>query len=124
MPRDVLNGRIRLRSVGCVGCAGLVFGLMAVPLLARADVPAGVDVQSLGLLEGALHACEAVDPEAAARLKERRAQITQGASEDQIARLRATVPYRTAYASITEFAGKVDKANERKFCSQTPAKNR
>lgn len=113
-------GKPRVGKIACVGW--LACGLAVES--AWAGEAAAVNVQSLGITESVLLFCGPVDPEAAARLKEKIAQLLQGASDDAVAKLRGSDEYRKAYDSVTAFVGSVDQRNARRFCSESLAQNK
>lgn len=83
-----------------------------------------VDAQSLGITESILAYCGPIDPEAAAKIRERIRDLARGASEQQLAAVRNSEEYRRAYDSMVEFAGKIDEHNAKRVCSETPAKSK
>jgi hypothetical protein len=91
-------------------------GWCALPLLAHGDEAATASAKALGMMEGVLHFCAAVDASAAAKLRDKITQLTLGLTEEQVAQLRQSPNYQAAYASIEEFVGKVDEHNAKKVC--------
>lgn len=74
--------------------------------------------QALGIAEGALGYCSSIDPEAAEGLRQLIGQMTQGASEQQLAEVRNNDDYRKAYDSVLDFTAKIEgPRNARRFCS-------
>ncbi|HYL03201.1 MAG TPA: hypothetical protein VEU54_07255 [Steroidobacteraceae bacterium] len=74
--------------------------------------------QALGIAEGALSYCGPVDPEAAEGLRQLIGQMTQGASERQLAEVRDSDEYRKAYDSVVGFTSKIEgPRNGKRFCS-------
>jgi len=113
-------GNPRIGKIACVGWLACGLAVESV----WAGEAAAVNEQSRGITESVLHFCGPVDPEAAARLKEKIAQLVQGASEDAEAKLRGSDEYRKAYDSVTDFVGKVDERNARRFCSVSLAQSK
>lgn len=90
-----------------------------------ATFSAPIDAHRLGLGESLLKYCERVDPSDAARLRREIAHIWQSASEPQMAEVRNSTEYRSAYAAVTDFVANVDEHNARRPCHESLiAKNR
>jgi hypothetical protein len=68
--------------------------------------------------------CARVDAADAGRWRQQAKQITQGAPEREIARLRASGEYRAAYASVTGFVGKVATQNAKRACTVPVAQSK
>jgi hypothetical protein len=93
------------------------------PWLMGADL-AGPDAVRLGVTEGALTYCAPINPAVLDKLHELARQLTQGASEQQLAAVRASEAYRKAYDSVH---GLVTSANERdakRLCSKPAAEGK
>ncbi len=101
--------------------AALAVGFFMVPV-ARAGEPA-LNPRELGILEAVLDVCGAVDPEAAAKLQDRIAELTKGASEDALAQVRAGDKYKEAHDSVHQLVGKVDGSKAKKVCSESMTAN-
>jgi hypothetical protein len=65
--------------------------------------------------------CARVDAPDAARLQEKVKRLVHGASDAEVARIRSTAEYRTAYDAVTDFVSKVDEHNARQACSGSVA---
>jgi hypothetical protein len=98
----------------------LACGWFAAVPLAYADEPV-LDAQALGVIESVLQYCGAIDPVAAARLREKIKQLVQGASEQRLAQVRSSDEYRRAYDSVVDFVSKVDEHNAKRVCTESPA---
>jgi hypothetical protein len=96
---------------------------LLLPVAATANEPS-VDAHALGIAESMLKYCARVDAADAGRWRQQAKQITQGAPERQIARLRASGEYRAAYASVTDFVGKVATQNAKRACTVPPAQSK
>ena len=97
----------------CIAC-----GWCALPPLAHGDEAATASAKALGITEGVLQFCAAVDASAVAKLREKVARLTHGMTEEQVAHSRQSTDYRVAYASIEEFVGKVDAHNAKRVCME------
>lgn len=74
--------------------------------------------QALGVAEGALSYCSPVDAQAAEGLRQLIGQMTQGASERQLAEVRDSDDYQKAYKAVVDFTSKIEgPRNARRFCS-------
>lgn len=89
---------------------------LLLPVAAQADEPS-VDAHALGIAESMLKYCARVDAADAGRWRQHAKQIVQGAPQPVIARLRASGEYRAAYASVTDFVGKVATQNAKRACT-------
>jgi hypothetical protein len=99
----------------------VALGFLALPVFGQPDTPTAPNAQVLGVAESVLSYCATRDPTAAATLRERIKMIVQGASPQQLTKLRASDEYRSAYDSVVEFVSKVDEHNAKNFCSETLA---
>jgi hypothetical protein len=108
------HGKTQTRLLALLACGWLITAPSA-----RADEHA-VNAQALGVTESVLQYCGALDPAAAARLREKIKQIIGGASNQQLAKVRGSDEYRRAYDSVVDFIGKVDEHNARRVCSESP----
>jgi hypothetical protein len=99
--------------------AALVLGFLLVRV-AHAGEPV-INAQELGIVEAVLKICGKSDPTAAAKLHDRIAQLTKGASKYAMARARASEGYRSAYDSVQQLVGTVDESKAKKVCSESVA---
>jgi hypothetical protein len=83
-----------------------------------------LDAQQLGITESVLHYCRRVDPDAATKLKEKVAKLVQGASEDALAKVRASEAYKHSYDSVSGFVAQVDEHNAKIICSDLLANDK
>jgi hypothetical protein len=82
-----------------------------------ADGPGSTpDAHRLGLNESMLKYCSSLDPDDAAKLRQRIGDLWHGASGRQMDRVRHSDAYKTAYQSVTDFVAKVDDRNARLAC--------
>jgi hypothetical protein len=95
--------------------------LFAVPALAAEPA---INAQMLGLMDSALQYCAKVDPGAAEKLQEKVNRLVQGASEEAVAKVRRSEPYRTAYSSAADFVSKVDAKNGPQVCADALAESK
>jgi hypothetical protein len=103
---------------------GLALGLaiaIAPPALADEPMP---DAKSLAMTEAILEHCAKVDPAYASDYHKRVALVTQGASEETLAKVRKTDEYRLTHDSAVESLAKVKEQDAKKVCSQALAENR
>jgi hypothetical protein len=96
---------------------------LLLPVVAIAN-ESSVDAHALGIAESMLKYCARVDAADAGRWRQQAKQITQGAPEREIARLRASGEYRAAYASVTDFVGKVATQNAKRACTVPVAQSK
>jgi hypothetical protein len=82
------------------------------------------DARALGITEAVVSYCSKVDPKATAHYQERIRLLANGASEEQLARLRQSDEYQKAHASVDDFVAKVDEHNARKVCAESPQRNK
>jgi hypothetical protein len=82
------------------------------------EVPAG-SAKMLAIAESVLHFCGSVDPIATAKLQAKIKELVKGLSEQQVAQLRQSTEYQSAYSSMEEFVGKVDEHNAKQVCSES-----
>jgi hypothetical protein len=102
---------IALLACGWLACA------------ARADGPAP-DPRVLGLTESILSYCTKVDQTLAAPYQEKIGQLIQGASDEVLAKVRASDEYLRARQSMDDFVSKVDEHNAKRVCSNGLAAHR
>jgi hypothetical protein len=79
------------------------------------------DAQVLGITEGIVSYCDRVDAPVAAKLREKVRQMTQGASEEALAKIRETDEYRQGFESVADVVGKATKPNEAQPCTEALA---
>jgi len=86
----------------------------ALPQLASASMP--LPNQAFGTIEGILDFCAQVDSPQASQYQERKKQIVQGATEEEVTEARATQEYKDAYQSTGEELGKVPASQAVSSC--------
>jgi hypothetical protein len=91
-----------------------------VPGLALAD-EATAQAQSLASSEAILEHCARLNPAAADQYREQAKLLTQGASEETLAKLRKTEDYRVTHDQTVESLAKVDEREAIQACEQRPA---
>ncbi len=102
--------------IALLACAGLACA-------AEADAPAP-DPRVLGLTESMLSYCTKVDPASVAAYRGKIRQLIQGASDEVLARVRASDEYQHAHQSMEDFVSKVDEHNAKRVCSNGLAARR
>src|ERR1700758_1732178 len=70
-----------------------------------------------GKIEGALDACAKADPQSASKYAEKKKEIAEGASDQEVAEARATDEYKQGYAAGSEEISKQSKDQAKKSCS-------
>jgi hypothetical protein len=84
----------------------------------------GPDPRSLGVTESILSYCAKVDAAAAAKYQESVRQLTDGASDEVLAKVRGSDEYRRARQSMEDFVKTVDEHNAKQLCSNGLAPHR
>jgi hypothetical protein len=82
------------------------------------------DPKALALADGMLSYCAKAVPSTAATYQKQVKRLTQGAGNQSLAQVRASVEYHRARESIDEFVGKVDEHNASRVCHETVAQNK
>jgi hypothetical protein len=104
-----------------------ILSLCVAPALAQfalAGEPAAPNAQALGMAEGILNRCAQIDPVAANRYRQKLELLTQGASEETVAKVRKSDEYKQAYDSIVDSLGQVDEHDAQRACTASLAENR
>jgi hypothetical protein len=94
------------------------------PWLIHADEAFSASAKQLAIAESVLHLCGSVDPTAAAKLQAKIKELVKGLSEQQVAQLRQSTEYQSAYSSMEEFVGKVDEHNAKQVCSESASQQK
>jgi hypothetical protein len=102
------------------GVAGVI---LLMPVAAGANESA-LNAHALGVAESMLKFCARVDAPDSGKWRQQAKQISQGTPEAVVARIRTTEEYRAAYASVTNFVGKVAPQNVKRACIVPPAQNK
>jgi hypothetical protein len=92
------------------------------PGLALADEPAP-QAQALAITEAIVEHCAKLIPADADRYREQARLITQGASEETLAKVRKSDEYQQSREATLESLAKVDEKDAKKACAQNPAQN-
>jgi hypothetical protein len=87
---------------------------LAIPLIAGANL--SMTPQALGHVEGTLDFCAKVDPDSAAKYKEREKAFVADASKEELEKARSTGEYRESYDSISAQLDKAPKDQAVKGC--------
>jgi hypothetical protein len=95
---------------------GMAVGLLGVSNLALAAEPS-IDARALGVRESLLSYCAGVDPQDAAKLRQKIKGLLQGESKESLSQTRQSPDYRVGYDSVTAFVAKVDKHNAKQPCA-------
>jgi hypothetical protein len=102
-----------MRTLCRVVCICAVFGLTGGTLAAESTAP---NAQSLGTFEAILDKCAELDAAHAAEYRDQLHAVTQGASEEAIAKLRDSDDYKEAYTAARNSLGKVAGPDALKAC--------
>jgi len=113
MPMTMLKGLCLLAAIITPGFA---------PDLAVADEPAP-QAQTLATTEAILEHCAKLNPGAADQYREQAKLLTQGASEEALAKVRKSDEYRQSRDSMLESLAKVDEQDAKKACAQNLAQS-
>lgn len=70
-----------------------------------------------GKIEGGLDACAKVDPQSASKYAGKKKELTQGATDQELAEARATDEYKQGYAAGTDEIEKQSKDQAKKTCA-------
>jgi len=70
-----------------------------------------------GRIEGSLDACAKADPQSASKYAEKKKELTQGATVQEIAEARASDDYKQGYAAGTDEIEKQSKDQAKKACA-------
>ena len=92
------------------------------PGLALGDEPAP-QAQALATAEAILEHCAKLIPAEAGRFGEQGTLLTQGASEETLAKVRESDEYQQAREATLESLTRVDEKDAKKACAQDPARN-
>jgi hypothetical protein len=99
-----------------------LLGAVVVSQFALAEESAP-DPKVLGTTEAILAYCVKADPSGASRFQEGIQLITQGASDESLAKVRMSEDYRQARDLADESLANVDARNAAKVCSQSLAQS-
>jgi hypothetical protein len=113
----MIKGRFIIHLLFMAAILALQPAPAATPAETSTAQPAGPSAQTLGILEGALNYCAPIDPASADRLRGLIKQLTDGADDEQLAKLRQSDAYRGTYDSVMEFTSKIAPPNAKKFCA-------
>ena len=94
----------------------LFAALVALPLASNAAAPAD-PATSLAADDGLLKICSTVADSHVEVIRQHLAQLEKGKSPDELAKLRASDAYQSAYQSVADMLGKVDEAELKKVCA-------
>lgn len=70
-----------------------------------------------GKIEGALDACAKVDPSSAVKYAEKKKELAQGATDQEVSDARASDEYKQGYAAGSEEISKQPKDQAKKACA-------
>jgi len=90
-------------------------GMLVFTSLAFAKLALPNDI--FGKIEGALDACAKTDPSSAPKYAEKKKQLAQGATEQEVADARASDEYKQGYAAGSEEISKQSKDEAKKACA-------
>lgn len=89
-------------------------GMLALTSLAFAKLALPNDV--FGKIEGALDACAKADPSSASKYMEKKKQLAQGATDQEVSDARASDEYKQGYAAGSDEISKQPKDQAKKAC--------
>jgi hypothetical protein len=98
-------------------CAFLLPAIAGADSAKPADTPAP-SAHALGVADGLLKYCEKADAPAALAIQKGIKGLVGNSSAVNVARIRASDEYRSAYNSITDFLARVDDHNAHVVCSR------
>ena len=99
-----------------------LFAALVAPGLALADEPTP-QAQALATTEAIVEHCAKLIPAEADRFREQGTLLTQGASEETLAKVRKSDEYQQVREATLESLAQVDEKDAKKACVQTPAQN-
>ena len=108
----LLNKNMPIGLVALLACCGLVE-----PTLAQPDGKAP-DARALGVTEAMLDYCAKAYPASAEKYQFQIKRLTQGASQETLAKVRSSEQYRRAHDAEGDFVSKVDPRNAKRACSK------
>lgn len=90
-------------------------GMLALASMAFAKLALPNDV--FGKVEGGLDACAKADPQSASKYMEKKKELADGASDQELAEARASDDYKQGYAAGTDEIAKQPKDQAKKACA-------
>ena len=108
----LLNKNMRLGLVALLAYCGL-----AAPTLAQPDAKAP-DARALGVTEAMLDYCTKAYPASADKYQFQVKRLTQGASQETLAKVRSSEQYRRAHDAEGDFVSRIDPRNAKRACSK------
>ena len=78
----------------------------------------------LGTTEAILAYCAKIDPASESKYRERIKLVTQGASDEELAKARKSDGYQEAHQSVDDFVAKTDEHHAMKACSDFLTQNK
>jgi hypothetical protein len=112
-----VNKKVRSLLLACAAA----LGAGAFPLLTYADDTQALQARSLGIWDRVVQYCASSDPAAASQLRDKINELTKGLSNQQIADLRQSDEYHSAYTWMDGFVSQVDEHNTKRLCSESAA---
>ena len=97
----------------------LTVGVAALGTAHASAASGGPDPAALGRAEAVLSYCTKAAPEQLAKPRDQVRELTRGASEQLLARLRRSEEYRKAQQAVQDFVAKVDPHNAERVCSRS-----
>jgi hypothetical protein len=95
-----------------VACLSVLMALTSFAFATLA-LPNGI----FGKIEGALDACAKANPQSASKYAEKKKELAQGATEQELAEARASDEYKQGYAAGTDEIEKKSKDEAKKACA-------
>jgi hypothetical protein len=90
-------------------------GMLVLTSVAFAKLALPNDI--FGKIEGALDACAKTDPPSASKYAEKKKELVQGASDQEVADARATDEYKQGYAAGSDEISTQPKDQAKKACA-------
>jgi len=112
-----LAPRRRCRLIGGLLTLAALTGTPVAPAAGESTV----DARQLGIMEGVLHFCGAIDAAASSALQDKVKGLTQGATAERVSQARASSEYQSGFAVIESITGQGDEQTVKKLCSTQTA---
>lgn len=103
-------------------CLVALGAALALPLLAHAKLAFPNEV--FGRIEASLDVCSQTDSKSASKYQEAKKALTQGATDDEVAKARASKEYKDGYSETSEEMSKQPSAELAKTCAAALEPNR
>ncbi|HKV82577.1 MAG TPA: hypothetical protein VJP02_30795 [Candidatus Sulfotelmatobacter sp.] len=88
---------------------------LALPLLAQGKL--ALPNETFGRIEASFDVCLQVDSKSASKYQEAKKALTQGATDEEVAKARASKEYKTGYSETSDEMSKQPPADVAKTCA-------